>query len=431
MSEVLNRSVAPALNKVEGFNLPEPRKITLDNGIPVYMFNGLPEPVFRIDFIWGKGTAHWQKPGRLGVFMNMLTEGTHTRSGEDLNNLLDSYGSYVNSSVDRDDASLSLYGLSEHAEHTLPLMREIFTESTFPENELRMNALSARQSLEVSLQKVGTLASRSLNTEIFGRHPYGMMAVPKDYDSITSAELLQIAEMYINPANLIISVSGNIPSQMENLLQRYFGDLGSKNTGSSKIPSCDFSPAVRVHQTKLDAVQSGISMGLPGLNRHQPDYTNIQFLNCALGGYFGSRLMSNIREDKGYTYGIGSGIRLAMQGGYWAISTEVGAEHTSATLTEIHKEMEQLKSEPIPSEEFELVRNYLIGSFVRNSDGVFALAERYKGLLRYGLDFNFYSKYLRELAALTPEDILITSNKYLNYNQFFISVSGPEKPDGF
>jgi predicted Zn-dependent peptidase len=431
MSDVLNRAVAPALNKVEGFNLPEPRKIKLDNGIPVFMFNGLPEPVFRIDFVFNQGTAHWPKPARMGVFMNMLTEGTRSRSGEDLNNLLDYYGSYVNSSVDRDDTSLSLYGLSEHAEHTLSLMREIFTESTFPENELRMNALSARQSLEVSLQKVGTLASRNLTRELFGSHPYGMMAIPQDYDTLTSAEMLQIAQSVLHPAHLTIFVSGNIPPQMENLLQRYFGDLGNKEHSGNSLPVCVFKPAVRVHHIKEDAVQSGISMGLPGMNRHQTDDTNIQFLNCAFGGYFGSRLMSNIREDKGYTYGIGSGIRFSKQAGYWAISTEVGAEHTSATLREIHHEMEQLKSQPIPGEEFELVRNYLTGSFVRNSDGVFALAERYRSLLRHGLDFTFYSKYLSELASLTPEDILTTANKYLNYNQFFIAVSGPEKPDGF
>jgi predicted Zn-dependent peptidase len=297
-------------------------------------------------------------------------------------------------------------------------------ESSFPEDELNTLLTNGKQKLLVSLEKVGTLSQRLLVNSLYPNHPYGVLADPVDYDNFSRDLLVDYAADVLQAANLTVVASGNVPHDFVAMLNRSVGqrDFGKKFEVHIDIPAQVNGGYHFVE--KLDAIQGGIAMGLSGFSRSQDDFANIQFLNCVLGGYFGSRLMSNIREDKGYTYGIGSGLRVMKHDAYWAVSTEVGSEYVKATLNEIRHEFDRLRNEMIPVEEFELVRNYLTGSFVRNSDGPFAMADRFISLWSSGFGYGYYDEYLMRIAGITPFEIQETAVRYLDFDQFVVCVAG-------
>lgn len=419
-----NQLVAPKVNPIQQVELVHPVSRTLSNGVPVNEFGGLEQEIVRIDFIFNVGSAAGDVPLLTSMMLAMLTEGTKRLDAKSLNESLDFYGSYVQTDIQRDYCTLSLYGLTEHLGHTLPLIDEMLFDSVFPEDELGTQLTNGKQKLLVSLEKVGTLSQRLLIKSLYSSHQYGRLAEEVDFDVFKRESLMEFASVVLVPANLTIVASGNIPHNLLDLLDH---TIGKRNSGDSYHFIVD-KPSVVDGGTffveKSDSVQSGIAMGLSGFDRSQSDFADIQFLNCVLGGYFGSRLMSNIREDKGYTYGIGSGLRVMRHDCYWAVSTEVGSEYVEATLREIRFEFDRLRNELITVNELELVRNYLTGSFVRNSDGPFSMADRYISLWSSSFGYDYYTNYLNRLSLLTPKDVQEAAIHYLDFNRFVVCVSG-------
>jgi predicted Zn-dependent peptidase len=154
------------------------------------------------------------------------------------------------------------------------------------------------------------------------------------------------------------------------------------------------------------------------------DFHSLTVLNTILGGYFGSRLMTNIREDKGYTYGIGSGMIPLKKAGYFFISTEVGVEVCNKAIDEIYIEINRLRNESISEKELILVKNYMIGSFLRSIDGPFALANRFKSIMEYDLDYSYYDDYISTIKNIKASDLLNLANKYLDPNSMTEVVAG-------
>jgi len=171
-------------------------------------------------------------------------------------------------------------------------------------------------------------------------------------------------------------------------------------------------------------LQSAIRMGLPFINREHPDFPAVQVLNTVLGGYFGSRLMNNIREDKGYTYGIGSGITSYKQGGAIFIATEVGADVCKAATIEIEKEINLLKTELIAEDELNLVRNYMLGSLLGSLENVFSHADKFKNLYFSGMSYEYYDRYTEIVKTVTAEELLKLANQYLDFDSFYKVIVG-------
>ena len=196
--------------------------------------------------------------------------------------------------------------------------------------------------------------------------------------------------------------------------------------GSDRKPGEMISEAAPVNSVieKKGAVQNAIRMGKRVFNRNHPDYPKMTILNTILGGYFGSRLMSNIREDKGYTYGIGSGLVSLQLDGYFYIATEVGADVCQAAINEINKELTVLCETEVGSDELNLVKNYLFGAFQRSIDGPFALADRFKTLLLSGLSFDYYYKYLETVKNVSGKELLEMAQRHLPPSQMTLITVG-------
>ena len=319
-----------------------------------------------------------------------------------------------------------LFFLSKHIDKVLELSREILFNPLFPENEL--NALMMKRSrwYLVNREKVSNLASDQFFESIFGKnHPYGHQVTEKDFEMMTPLLLRDFHSKYYTPGNMTIIISGKIHNMTTGLLNQYFGNITSKSQTVEDNPAAPKGEKKRkVHINKKGAVQSAIRIGSSTINKRHPDYPGLKILDSVLGGYFGSRLMKNIREEKGYTYGISSTVTSLDLSGYKVISTEVSQKNRQETIDEIYKEIRLLQNIPVGKEELALVRNYMSGEMVRMFDGPFALAESFKSAWEFGLDNNYYNILADKIKSIEPDEIIDLARTYYNIDELYEITAG-------
>mgnify|MGYP005838427715 CR=1 FL=1 len=427
MTFIANRNIQPTVVPIKTIDMATVDNRKLSNGLQMHLLNIGTQELVKIELVFKAGIAH-QNNKLVSSFTNkMLAEGTNSFNAYEIAKRIDSYGAYYSANIDKDFASLSLYCLTKHLDQLLPLFIEIACEPTFPENELRILANKSQQEFIVNLQKVKSRAQINFPSLIFGaEHPYGQKAEPEDFEKITKEDLQSFYQnFYLNEdSNLIIS--GKVNPQIINKLESNFSQIKLKTEPLNQIPDfkkfniSDYSHHIQIK----DAMQSAVWVGKRLFNKLDSDFIGMQVLNTVLGGYFGSRLMSNIREDKGYTYGIGSSVVSHRQDGYFAIQTEVGSQHTQATLDEIFNEIDLLQSKKLDTSELELVKNYISGQLIRGLDGPFAVHEKLKAAVLYGLDLKYYQSFIEQVLSITPETIRDLANKHLQKSSLVQLIVG-------
>jgi predicted Zn-dependent peptidase len=329
--------------------------------------------------------------------------------------------------VAQDSASVVLYTLNKHLKSTLPVLEDVIKNSAFPQEELTTYLTNKKQKFLVNNQKVANVARKHFAELIFGeKHPYGINVKESDFDTIKKQNLIDFYTQFYKANNCKIILAGKINEEVYPLLEERFGGsewLFSNDTSRAPV---QIATAAQREQViiKEGALQSAIRIGKVLFNKTHPDYNSLQVLNTVFGGYFGSRLMSNIREDKGYTYGIGSGLVSLKNSGYFFISTEVGVEVCSNAIKEIYMEMNRLRTELIPEDELTLVKNYMLGTFLRSVDGPFAMADRFKGILEYGLSYDYFDKYIATVKSISASQLLELAKVYFDKDSMIELVVG-------
>ena len=424
---MINRTNAPDFKTIEKIDIIHAESMKLDNGIPVFTINAGSQELSKVEFIFKAG-MYFQERTLLSSATNTLLEcGTSKYSALQISENIDFFGSFLELGVGQDFASVTLYSLNKYLSESLGYVEEILKDAVFPQQEIDIYLANKKQKHLINSKKVNYLARRKYSQLLFGeKHPYGVDVQNTDFDTLTKDQINQFYRSYYNSANCFIVVSGKIPGHLHDFLNERFGknNWGGKNP-ALRIPLTIQSTTQNKHLVeKTDAIQSAIRVGRILFNKTHPDYFNFQVLNIILGGYFGSRLMANIREDKGYTYGIGSSITSLVNSGYFTISTEVGADVTSNALEEIYKEIKRLREEPVGAGELETVRNYILGQFLRSVDGPFALAEKFKAIYEFGLDYSYYEKYFQSVKNVTPAQLMELANKYLQEKDLIECVAG-------
>jgi len=424
------RKTQPRIRTIGEINLPEPEKYILDNGIPVYLIDAGTQELVRIELIFDAGSYYQSKALQAYLTNKCLSEGTESYSSKTIAETIDFYGAYLKSSNEKDTANISLYTLNKHLDKLLPVLHEVSLIPTFPEEEIRTIVRKQHQEYLVNMEKVSFIARQQFSSLLFGEgHPYGKIAMADDYGKVNSTVLRQFFKERYQSAQFTIIISGKVPGDIIERLNRYFGKHVVKKKSdltSAPIPK----PATDLNQfiKKDGTLQSALRLGKTMFNKLHPDYTKFKVLNTVLGGYFGSRLMTNIREDKGYTYGIGSGIASFKHAGMFFIASEVGTEVTKKAIDEVFIEIERLRTTLVPREELELVKNYMTGQFLRRADGPFALAELVRAILPYKLDMNYYKHYIRTIKNITAEEICNLAVNYLQPDSMIRLVVGEDVP---
>lgn len=426
---MLNRKTPPLRYAPHKINITKAEDIILPNGIRLLKINAGSEDVCRLDINFDAGTRFQQKMVAAKGTFAMLTEGTNGYTSHQIAEQFDYLGSFCEHALDRDFGKVTLLSLNKYLNKSLDVLEKVVKQPSFPEKELETFRIKGKQSLIVDLEKVSTLARQTFFKGIFGQnHPYGHFATPKDYSTLKREQLVDFHQNFLSSNRCTIVLSGKIGDNELNTVEKYFGKStwGNDLTASSIFPQIKKSSERKFYTNKPDAVQSAIRIGRSLVNKKHPDYCGLAILNTILGGYFGSRLMKNIREDKGYTYGISSSILSLKDHCVFVIGTEVGADFTFPALKEIYFEIERLMNEPVSNEELDLVRNYLLGELLRSFDGAFSIADTITSLLEYNdLDYGFFEKMVETTKTITPKRIMNLANSYLRTNDLIECVAGP------
>jgi zinc protease len=411
---MLDRTIAPALQELSHVSLPQAQVEKFTNGAKVhYLENPTPE-VLRFEIVFPAGK--WYEPSKgVSYFASkLLLEGTKTRSAKQIADILDFYGASLECNQGFDWSTLTLYCLSKHFASIFPIVKEILEEPSFPEQEFLLLKQRTKQSNQIERKKPAYLATELFSKSIYGsEHPYVSGLTEEEISSVNLEKVKAFYNEYYHVTASEIFVCGNISSSDKLLIKEWLEKLPDKEKFIIVTPQ---------HQRQLTlferslsiagSMQAAIRMGKEFPLITDPDYLPLTVLNKILGGYFGSRLMKNIREDKGLTYGIYSTLSVRKHSTMFFIGSDVNTDKAELAISEINNELLSLKTKVVEEEELNTIKNYMIGKFLNETTTVFDQTDRYKHLVLFELPTNHFDLYLNTIKSITPLSILELSNKY-------------------
>ncbi len=396
----------------------------LSNGVKLYTLSSEEFEVLRVSFVFGAGSVFQSRPFAATATANMMSEGSGNMTAHEIAEQLDYYGSYFDVNVDRDYSYFSFCSLSKFVEPTLKVAEQIILHPTFPEEELRTYCNKRKQRLRIEREKVEVKAREEFAKSLFGdKHPYGVSFSESEYDTLRREHLIEIYDRLYCAENCFVVCSGRVGDVELRAIERVAGAL---RLGGEQA-SVDFPEPQRreFHLVEQpDAVQSSIRIGRRLFTRSHPDFLGMQMLATTLGGYFGSRLMQSLREQRGYTYGVMSAMVNFAQDGYFAIATQVGVEVTREAVELIIDEVERLRSELIDERELEMVRRIMVGEIMRILDGPFGVADVTIENILCDESNEVIARNVRRIEEYTPEELRGLAERYLDTQDMVCVVSG-------
>lgn len=397
---------------------------TLPNGVRLYTLAAPEFEVLRISFVFRAGTARQREFFTASTTANMLAEGSRGMTAQQIAERLDYYGSWYDANIDRDYAYISFAALSKFVPQTLEVAREILLRPLFPEEELRSYCAKRRQRLTIDRTKVDVRAREAFAQALFGTtHPYGIAAPTEAYDAVTRQAVERFYREHYTADQTLVVCSGRIGAQELDAVGRLAGALATSAAGAEEpMPAPETTH--RLILPHAGAVQSAIRIGRLLFPRQHPDFLGMQVVAMLLGGYFGSRLMQNLRERNGFTYGVVAAMVNFEQAGYFAVATQVGSEVTAEALGQIYAEIERLRNEPVSEEELSLVRNMMVGEMLRILDGPFGIADVTIENLLCGDGNEVIEQNFRRIRAITPAEVQRLARQYLAHEDLVTVVVG-------
>lgn len=400
-------------------------KRTLPNDTRLYMLPTDEFEVLRATFVFHAGSSVQRVPFSASTTANLLSEGTQRFTAHEIAERLDFYGSWFDVNLDRDYAYISFAMLSKFYRETLEVAAEILLLPTFPEEELRTYCAKRKQRLQIDRQKVDVEAREAFAKALFGAgHPYGISYDGALYDTLTRADVEEFYRTHYTAENCFVVCSGRITEAERAAVAAIAEQLPR---GSISVP--EFPAPETRHETRIvhpGAVQSSIRVGRLLFGREHPDFVGMQVVAAALGGYFGSRLMQNLREKHGYTYGVVAAMVNFERTGYLAIATQAGTDVAEAALNEIYAEIERLRTEPMSDDELSLVKNIMAGEMMRILDGPFGIADVTIENILCGRGNEIIDENLRRIRSMTPAEVQRLAQKYLAREDLVTVVAGAE-----
>ena len=429
------------VKKIQSLKLPFVKQIRNKKFPNTYFlnheFDGLGvmsvEFIFKINY---SGIFH--EPKLAPNFCNKyLSAGSSKYNEFEISQLLQNLGAHINFETSRRFSIISVYFMNSQMKNVLEIISDFLLHPTFPNDLVTNKILNEKKIFDINLERSSFIAARHINNLLYGNfHPYGRMTKQSDFDDISVKDLLEFHSVFYNSHNLETIVSGDIPKDAINYLNSTVYKIKKPSDKflinnikyfDSNILTPPFSNPKRLYISKEDALQTSFRIAkiLPGPRHH--DFFSLRILVVILGGYFGSRLMKKIREEKGYTYGIGSYLIIEENHSELHISTQVGEKYTKLVLDEILVEISKLQNERVNKEELEKVKAYLVGSLLHSNDGIFNQAIVFRNLKKHNSSFNFINEYINEINKIDSYKIIEIAKKYLKKDSFSFVACGPHK----
>ena len=416
---------APDIIDLNSFKFPAYQSLNLENGIPLYQLDTKNKDVFKMDicFQGGRIGESQKLSGRAAAYL--IREGTQKYSSEEIAEITDYYGATIMSKSGMDFNTLSLYCLKRQLKNLLPVIADILSNALIPEEELQRYIRTQKQHLKIQLSKNDVIAYREFSQDVMGiSHPYGYNSIPEFYDQIAHKDVMSFYKKHYVGSNARIFISCNWDSEVAALIEEYLGQttMGQKPSFDIKEKEIHNSTGIK-NVDGPQPMQSALRIGRRMFSRKHPDYCKFYMLNTVFGGYFGSRLMENIREDKGYSYGIYSYLDCMRFDGYFSISTECNAKSKDLCIEEVRKEMTTLREDLIPDTELKMVKNYLLGNFMSMVDGPFNTLAVLKTLVNTTDSVEIFNELIRTILNSTPQEMRDIAQKYLDpQDMYYVSV---------
>lgn len=422
---MLNRTQAPpTFSPIEfDYLLPPCQERVFANGIPLYFYTDDIQPVVQLEMVFNAGLWYEPQPAVAQTVGALLKSGTSNKTSLQINEWIEQYGASVKVGVGPDMATISISCLTKHLSHLLPLVYELITDTQFPQEELDIYTNNAKQRLSVQLVKSDFVANRKIDEFVFGlHHPYGTYIMPENYDALTIAQLREFLLRHYQSKNCKMFMAGSFSEKDLKDIEDIFG-RHAWNQAEVLLPRIlpESPDPEKKHRIILDekSVQGSIRIASHFPNKHHEDFYPMIVLNTVFGGYFGSRLMSNIREEKGYTYGIHSYMYNHQQAGAYLITTEAGKDVCEAAIQEIYLEMKRLREELVDDEELNLVKNYLLGTILGDLDGSFQIIQRWKNLILNGFTAERFNANIQMYKSISSEQLQTLANRYFQKDLFY------------
>jgi len=419
---MMNRKEQPAVLPVEHIDFVKPHIFDITEDVRLLWMKDVPNETVRLDLFFDAGIIRGTKSVP-AIVHSLLFSGTADKSSVELHEAIDALGGFLDTDLSFESAVVSVYCLRENLDKIAHLVADAINGMSFRENEVEDTLRSMEHKYRENLQKVRNVAQQQFRKALFASHEdYSLLAEVEDFETADYSAMKHFFRDHYLNGLMRITLVGNVEQDSVDALIDLFGKWSM-----DRFPP--FGKNFETAEKRLDfpvegAVQTAIRMGRMLFCKEHEDYIGFQLVNTILGDYFGSRLMSNIREDKGYTYGIGSAIMELHHDGYFVIVTEVGKEVADATLKEIQFELKRLQEELVPEDELELVRNYMLGQLLKSADGPYAMLDMYNSVDMYGLDLSFYDRAIEQIRSMTPEHVRELAQKYLNWDDFLIITAG-------
>lgn len=410
-----NRKKMPRIRDVENLVVPPPELWYLSNGIPVYETNLGTQDILKLELVFFAGRPFERKKLASRSTAALMREATTRHTSAELAEVIDYYGGSLGMPISMDHAGVQMHTLTKHFDKLLPLVAEVLSEPVFPQDEIDSFIVRNKQRLQVDLTKNDFVSYRKFTELLYGAdHPYGYNSYAETYAAITRDDLLVHYKENYTSGNCMIFLSGRTNETVRRLLDEQIGQAIPKGERKqAPLLEVNLVPQI-LHEPMPDSVQKAVRIGCHLFNRQHSDYNGMYVLNTILGGYFGSRLMTNIREDKGYTYNIYSSNEAMLFGGYFYVGTEVGNEMVDKTVTEIYLEMEKLQHDLVDDDEMEMVKNYLLGTLLTNLDGPFNISEVVKTFVSEGVELLAFEELATAIKEITADEVRELARKYFS-----------------
>ncbi|TYZ10155.1 insulinase family protein [Hymenobacter lutimineralis] len=424
---MLDRLVAPPVQPLASVPLPAADVLLLPNGSRLHVLRNAAQPVIRLQVVFKAGKWYDTTPGVSLLTARMLLEGTRSRSARQIADEVAFFGASLECEQGFDRATLTLYCLARHLEKLLPLVADVLIEPTFPESELTPLKMRTIQNVRIERQKTSYLAAERFSHNVFGaQSPYGIVFQEDRFQSVTPEALHLFFQQAYALSGAEIFLCGDVQPAHEQAVQASLGAITRKITTSSNTASVTPAPQPFTdYVTVPDSIQSSLRIGRLWPSPHHPDTHRLQLLVKVLGGYFGSRLMKNIREDKGFTYGIYASVTPREHATSFVIGTDVNAASTTAAVTEVQRELLKLQEELIPEDELTTVKNYMAGKFANELSTVFEQCDKYKSTVFLGLPASYYADFLAQIQTATAPELQQLAQQYFQLDGMLQVIAGP------
>lgn len=409
---MLDRNTAPSYKAAENITLPDVEIASIGSGIELYSLVNHNLEIFRLEIIFKAGSYFGTKFGLSYFTSKLLPAGTKSKKANEVAESFERLGGFLEVSQNQERLVVTLHGLTKFFVFYLQDLTDLIFDPILPSEELEIQKKIASQSYLVNIEKTSVEANKIFREGLFGSdHSFGKTLEPADIELISLDEVASFQQEYIQTSSFNIFLVGNITQKHIGLLHEYF----NKQTihSSSSIISPKLNDVFELRKDKADSLQCSIRIGRRMFNRHHPDFFKFLVFNTIFGGFFGSRLMKNIREEKGLTYGISSSIVPLAGEGYWSIGADVKKENVPLALEEIQKEIDVLKSNKVSESELGLVKNYMKGSVLSSTNTVFDIMDKHKAILHENLSDDFYNTMLQQIDGVSADDVQQMANRYM------------------